>query len=269
MWKAVAVLFAGLSLAPQGAEPGLRLVNERVTYGLLGPVRPDLRFVPGDTCYISFDIQGLKLDPAGKVRYRMELEVLNAKGEREFKKQPQDREVLASLGGDVLPAFASIDLGVEMPPGKYTLKVIVSDSLGKGTATLTRAFDVLPRDFALVRPQITFPGDIPAPPQPTVGQDIFINVAVVGFDRAGPMMQPNVALEMRVLDEKGQPTLAQPFTGEIKAEVPKELAHLPGRFLVKLNRPGKFTVQIKATDRIRNKTAELSLPLVVLPPLGK
>jgi hypothetical protein len=32
------------------------------------------------------------------------------------------------------------------------------------------------------------------------------------------------------------------------------------------NRPGKFVVKLKATDRVANKTAELSFPITVLEP---
>ena len=41
---------------------------------------------------------------------------------------------------------------------------------------------------------------------------------------------------------------------------------LPMYFLVELNRPGKFTIELKATDRTSKKTARASLPLTVTEP---
>jgi hypothetical protein len=36
-------------------------------------------------------------------------------------------------------------------------------------------------------------------------------------------------------------------------------------FLLSLNRPGKFTVELRATDQVSKKKAKLSFPLTVLP----
>jgi len=38
---------------------------------------------------------------------------------------------------------------------------------------------------------------------------------------------------------------------------------VPANFAVPLNRPGKFTVELQALDRVSKKTAKLSIPLVV------
>ena len=48
------------------------------------------------------------------------------------------------------------------------------------------------------------------------------NGAVVGFGRDGAAQQPNVALELRVLDENGKPTTAKPFGGTIDKDVPAQ-----------------------------------------------
>ena len=41
----------------------------------------------------------------------------------------------------------------------------------------------------------------------------------------------------------------------------RALGLVPRQFPLALNRPGKFTVELQATDRISKKTAKLSLPL--------
>jgi hypothetical protein len=78
---------------------------------------------------------------------------------------------------------------------------------------------------------------------------------------------PRVKLELQLLDEKKEPTLARPFSGAVKEKVPAKALHLPVQFLLKLNRSGKFTARLKATDVVSGKTAELSFPIVVIKPI--
>ena len=66
-------------------------------------------------------------------------------------------------------------------------------------------------------------------------------------------------------DEGGKPTLARPLTGSVKSGVPDKALSLPIHFLLSLNRPGKFTLELAATDEMAGKTAKLSVPLVVRP----
>ena len=139
---------------------------------------------------------------------------------------------------------------------------------GKATQELTRKFQVLPKDFALVRLQ-TSVGETPAPPVGVVGQELLVNFTLVGFERDKAGKQPHVAVEMQVLDEAGKPTVVKPFGGEVKEKVPEGEPTLPMQFLVKLNRPGKFTVKLKATDQLARKTAEVTFGVVALDAVSK
>ena len=69
---------------------------------------------------------------------------------------------------------------------------------------------------------------------------------------------------MRAVDEEGRPTLARPFTGEVNQKVPEKALAIPLQFMLDLNRAGKFTIQLKATDKSTGQTVGLSLPLAVL-----
>jgi hypothetical protein len=91
---------------------------------------------------------------------------------------------------------------------------------------------------------------------------LWVNTGVVGFER-NAKGQPDVALELSVLDEKGAPTLTKPFVGEFKDNVPSGARFLPAQFLIPLNRPGTFTVQLKVNDGTAKKTSTLSFPLLV------
>lgn len=256
-------LVTALCLAPaQNGE--LRLINDRTTYGVLGPVRADNKFLPGDKVFVTFDIDNLRIAEDGKALYSMGMELTNAQGKTFYKRDPADTVAFNALGGSRVPAFAYTELGIDTPEGEYTLRVVVKDRGGK-EVSLNRKFQVVAKDFGLVRLQNSYDpeGRLSAPPIGVAGQSFFINFFAVGFKREGQKMQPNLALEMRVFDESGKPTLAKSATGEAKEDVPLDWNLVPMQFILPLNRSGKFTVKLKATDMVTKKTAELSFPLTV------
>jgi hypothetical protein len=68
---------------------------------------------------------------------------------------------------------------------------------------------------------------------------------------------------MRILDDKGRPTVAKPFTGKIQEGVPARATALPAQFLLALNRAGQFTLELKATDQVTGKKIEGAYPFTV------
>ena len=71
---------------------------------------------------------------------------------------------------------------------------------------------------------------------------------------------------MRVLDESGKPTRAKPYTVQVNKDVPADAVLVPGQFFLSLNRSGKFTVELTATDKVGGKKAQLTFPLTVADP---
>jgi hypothetical protein len=263
-------LATALTLAPH-AGGDLKLTNDRATYGVLGAPRTESKLLPGDIYYITFDIENLDVAEDGKVLYSMGMELLNSKGKAEYSQEPRDLEARNDLGGNRMPGFAAAEVGTDTAPGEYTIKVTVKDRRSMKSDTLTRKFEVLPKSFGLVRTYLTYFSQtpVPAPPMAVAGQAVLFNAHVVGFmrdEKAGD--QPNIGLEMSILDDQGAPTLKKPITDEVTKDVPKNLAALPISMPLQLNRAGKFTVKLKATDRKTNKTAEVSIPLQVVE-LGK
>jgi hypothetical protein len=266
MWTTLA-LAAALSLAP-GASGGLALNNARTTYGILGAPRPDNKFLPGDTFVLSFDIDGIRVDRDGNYFYSIAMEVTDADGKPVFKQDPHEQQASNSLGGNSLPAFASLQIGLDQPPGSYTLKVTVTDLAARASQTLTRSYEVLPRGFGLVRPSLSSDPEGHYPlPFVGPGQPFWVNFSAVGFGRDRAKGKPDLAVTMRLLEEDGRPTAAKPAAGAINQEdVPAKVQALSMQFLVAPNRVGKFTIELKATDKVDGKTATLSLPLAVLKP---
>jgi hypothetical protein len=263
MWTTLAFV-AALGLAPQQAGK-MNLTNVRVTNAPLGVLKADNKVLPGDSLYIVFDIEGITVAPDGRVLYSMTTEFLDKNGKVLFKQEPRELETINALGGNTVPAYVHIECGLDQPPGEYTVRVTVTDRASKQSQVLERKFQVLDKGFGIVRlmastdPEGRLPASIFE-----VGGGLSVGASVVGFERDKATGQPNVNVELQILDDKGKPTLAKPFVGAINEKVPANLRSLPAHFFVPLNRPGKFTVQLKATDQIGKKTATLSFPLNVL-----
>jgi hypothetical protein len=264
MWTTIAL---AMTLAGTPGESGqLRLNNIRPTNGLLGSERADSRLLPGDVFFVTFDIDGLTVDDSGTMLYTMAMEVRNANNKIEYKSEPQDLDMPAPLGGHSLPGFAHVDLGREMAPGEYTLKVTVTDrgTKSKEFKYFEKKFEVLPPAFGMIRLNIAYDkdGQVPAPHIGVAGQSFWVNFNAVNFERSGDNKDPNIQFEMRVLDEREKATLNKPIAGSI-VELPREFSFAPMQFWLPLNRAGKFTVKLKAIDVIGKKTAELSVPITV------
>lgn len=263
-WTCTAL--ALFTLAP--AEAGeLSLTNVRLTHGMHGPVRGSDKVYPGDIVFVSFDIEGITIDNEGKVRYSMATSVTDDKGKVLFKQDPRKVEVPVSLGGNRVPAYVKIDCGLQQPAGDYSVKVVVTDLATDKSQTLTRAFQVVPRGFALVRLALT---SDPEAFSPVVaagsGEVLWVHFGAVDFARDRSTKQPNVTVSLRIVDENGRPTRAKPMTAQVNKDVPEAAQLLPLQFLLSLNRPGKFVAELSATDQISGKTAKLTFPLKVQGP---
>jgi hypothetical protein len=264
MWATLTFL-AATTLAPAQNDT-IKFTNERATYGVLGPTRSDSKFIPGDVFFLTFDIENLKTDASGKVKYSMAMELLDSKGASKFKGDPDPRELINSLGGTRLPASAHAVVGTSSEAGEYTMKITVADlANNKKSGTLTRKFTVVPPDFGLVRVNCTYDpeGKIPAPSLAVVGQSVWVNAFVAGFQRSSKK-QPNLTVDIQMLGEDKKPTLEKPINFTIDNMVDESWSLIPVQSLLTLNRTGKFSVELKATDGITKKTTKVTFPLTVV-----
>ena len=201
-------LMAALCLTP-GQAGGPTLTDARVTHGILGPTRDNAKFLPGDTLFLTFTIDGITADANGKVLYNIAHEVTDATGKKVSGQPAQDREAINALGGTQMPAFAQVSIGLQQPAGDYTLKVTVTDRATKKSQSLTQKFEVLKPDFGLVRLSTSADADGQVPAGLLcVGQSLWLHGAVVGFQR-GADRQPNVTLELTVARRRRQADAGQ------------------------------------------------------------
>ena len=264
MWATLA-LSAAVSLAPAQAG-GLELKNARFTQGVLGAARADSKFLAGDLAVLSFDAVGLQATGRNRVRYAVGIE-LSRKGadKPEYTRAPEDREAVTALGGTRLPLHAVANIGTDTSPGAYVMKVTLIDRVGKAKATVERAFEVLPARLGFVRVGLSYNAEQPAPPVAVPGQTLFLNFSVVGFARDKKTGQPDLALQLRVLDAKGKPTTARPFGGEVRKVKEGFEQFIPfDPIAFQTHRSGQFRIVRKVTDNLTKKTAEHALNLTVL-----
>ncbi len=265
MWAPLA-LAAALGFAPAQADT-LEVKGARFTNGLFGQERADSKFLPGDVVFLMFDVEGLKVDKNGRVLYSVATELtLKGKAKAIHKRDPEDLQALLHLGGSRLPSWHRSVLNPDTQPGSYTLKITLTDRVAKKTVLLTRTFEVVPKKFGFVRVGLSAASGDPTPPIAVPGQLIGVNFAITGYalNKKG---QPDVTIELRVLDSAGQPTLRRPYTGELKsigatppAIVPFDAIPLP------INQSGRFKIELKAIDNVAKKTVEQVLDLNVIEP---
>ncbi len=263
MWTAAVVALA-LGLPPQ---PGtsLTLTGPRFTFGPGGVTRPDAKYLPGDTAFLSFNVGGLKFDADANANYRIGMEVTNADGEAVLRQKPHAAKVKNLLGGKAIPCRVHVALPPGYPAGTYTIKVTVEDLGTKQSQSLAQKFEVLPAAFGLVQvgASATSDGMNPVPTVGVEGGPLYLTFAVVNFGR-GKDKKMDVSASLRVLDEKGKPTTAKPFTGRAQQEMPDGVQLLPLQFGLTLNRVGRFTLEFTATDHVSGKTARATMPLRVV-----
>jgi hypothetical protein len=256
------LLTATLGL-PANQGGSLALSNVRSTHGVMGPARAEDKLLPGDALFVAFDIEGITVDGAGKFAYSIVTEVSDAGGRMAFKQDPKELAGTTSLGGSRVPGYAELRIGLDQEPGDYTLKVTVTDSAARRSQSVTRPFTVLKKDFGIVRLALTSDADGLLPvPVVGIGQPLWVHYGIVGFTR-GTDKQPQVNIEVRIVDDSGKATTAKPIAGSITKGVPESLVALPMNFLLSPNRSGKFTVEVTATDTLARKSAKLSFPLTV------
>ncbi len=262
------VLLCSLVSAGAGEDGKLEIVNPRPTFGYLGAARPKgTGILPGDVAHFAFEINNLKHDAKGQSSYSCAIEVRDGNGELFFKQEPHNSVAQNFFGGNSLPCAAQLEIPLNAKPGTYTWKVTIQDRLANKSATVSGKGDVLKADFGLIRVGTFADSDskVPVPPVGVVGSTIYVNFAAVNFARTKKDKQPDLSVEMKILDENGKATFTKPITGRVKSDIPESLTILPLQYGVTLNRPGRFTVQLTARCELCGKSSTVAFPVRILP----
>jgi hypothetical protein len=269
-------LAAVLGGAP--AQPSeLKLTNVRMTVGELGPPREGNKILPGDVLFIAYDIDGLTIDAEGIAKYTMAMEVTNPTGRVILEQKPSDRMDFAPLRGNKLPGRAYVTVGLDEAPGQYTCKLSVTDPATKLSGSLSVKFEVLKKDLGIVAVYTSHDpkGEISAPTTAQVGETLYIHFTVASFERHPKTQQPDVLIEFQFYDAAGKPILVNAKNEPAPRKHIQDAKSVPpvkpgdGAFTLQfplfLNRPGKFLVEMKATDNVSKKTFTYKLQVTANP----
>lgn len=257
------VVCLGLTLLAAGSAPALELKNVRPCYNppFLGATRTEVKCLPGDVLFLTYDIDGLMIDAkTGKVSYQTVLEILDASNRVIFKKENPPNEAVPQLGGATMPGDLQVQMPLKHPAGKYVVRMSVTDRNSKEAKAFTYPFEVLPEGLGLV--------GVTAPGVGVAGTFYYAEFAVVHMKLDDKKM-PNVVVGMRVVDRDTGKTVHGPVLTNLPKDLPMEIDlskenFAPMRFPIFLNRPGRFIVDIVADDRAAKQQVRLVYPLRVL-----
>jgi hypothetical protein len=255
-----ALAIAALAAVPaQGGQ--LKITNSHLTIGELGPTRTNAKYLPGDVLFFAYDITGLPIQADGIANYKLEQKVIDKAGKVIFKTDPEERNQFAPLRGNSIPARSYLVFGVDQPAGEYSLEITVEDPKSKSKDTVSTKFEVTKADFGIVNVYTTYDlrGEIPAPNSGIVGQTLVVQYTVASFERDPKTKQPKIEFQYQYLDDKGTPILPEPHKRVQDGGVDEKHLIWSERFPLFLNRPGKFTVQLTAIDKIANKKSTYEL----------
>jgi hypothetical protein len=260
---------AGGAPAPQpaGLAEGAEAAEAvRLTFGPLGPTRPDNRVLPGEEVCVEFSVPGIATDPDGRVDITLRGELVDEQGQTVQKLLPVPFKNSLALGGATFSGLISFDLPGEFPAGTYRVRAVVADRIAMKDLTVEHPIRVLTAGFGAVGLRFASDrkGTNPAGGHLTVGQQLFLVGRAVGFARKDGHI--HVAGSISLRDSSGNTTTPAPVTFAVDQKVTDDLTHVSFDFSLFANRPGTFTIAVELRDLIGQKTAAYELPVVIHPP---
>ena len=235
-----------------------------------GPVLgSDFTFTPGETVFLSFQIQGYKTSEEAQVHLRCQMDAVDAGGlrlmetaQREIKTElaPQDKDWMPKVRQSVL-------IPPLVDPGAYRFLVSVKDMLSGSEVKAEVPFRVGGRRVApsetLVVRNLRFlrsEEDLEALPEPVYhpGDTLWVRFEIVGY-RLGENNRVHVEYGLSVLGPSGKSLYSQPQAAveESTSFYPKR--YLPGGLSLNLERnarPGEYTIVLSVRDNVGNQAFE-------------
>jgi hypothetical protein len=255
-------------MQPPATRPPVREPTEvvRLTYGTLGPTRPDDRVLPGEEILVEFTFSGVATDRAGKTDITFAAELTDEEGKKVLELLPVPVKSVLALGGGTFTGEVSFSLPDGFPAGSYNVRVVLNDKLAGKILAGKHPVRVLPPGFGAVGLRFANDrqGKAAAGGNLTVGQRLFLVGDAVGFARKEGRIHVTGSFSIR--DSAGNMTIPSPVTIVVDSEVTDESKRVSFDFSLFANRPGEFTVVVELRDVIGQKAATYELPLVVHPP---
>jgi len=246
-------------LCPFPAQ-ALELKNIRPSYGPFGATRLETKCVPGDFLFITYDIEGLRINnKTFRANYTTTLELFDSTNTVAFEKK-YTNDVALPLGGTRMPGDLHVILPPNQKPGKHKIRLTVKDLLANDTKSFEYPFEVIAPTFSFV--------GVSAKGVGLTGESYLATFALVGIT-LDAKNQPSVDIVMRILDDKGKNQVSMPLLSSLPKDLPedtdlKKENFVPMQFPIFLNRAGSFTLEVRAHDKLTKREIQLRFPLTVL-----
>jgi len=257
-----------LTVTPSWAQTKLKIENVQAAFGPFGPERKVLDIYPFDSFSFRFTIVGLKTGAGARVDTAIKLQLTDASG-KIFLENSFPSKGMLYLGGDSFLAYANIAMQEQVPEGKITLKITAADNVSKESASVERELTGKKGGFHIVALEFFHDpeGRVPASTHLALGQVLYFQMRVIGFDRTLGKIDTQLALQ--TLDADGKENLPKPLLTVFRQDDAKVVEKTTFIFFngsMGMNRAGSFTMRLTATDQIGHQTSKEEIPLIISAP---
>ena len=260
-----------------GAPGPLKIIHIGIHQIEDGPAVGDqVKFVPGETVYLSFDVENYTPNKEDSVAISWVVDAADPKGIPIIPPAPGKKQAnLTPEDKDWLPRVRQpIAVPSPAPGGNYSVHIVVTDENTKQTAAADTRFTVagldLPpakaleiRAFGFYRTE-----DAPQPlmsPAYSSGDSMFARFQIAGF-KYGPRNAIEVTYGISILGPAGNAMYTQDPAVEDKSASFYPKPYMDSNMSLSLNpgtKTGEYTLVITARDKVGNQTCEIRKPFRV------
>jgi hypothetical protein len=262
------VIFANIAtlvVAGDATDKSVLKVQVWPTFGTGGPVRPPTIDV-GDTFTATVLVDGVKANENAQLDISGEWRLIDEEG-RTLLGPWSDRNVPhLGFGGASSALYVGGEIPRDFAPGKYTVRVLVTDHIANRRATSDLALTVLESQFGATGLRLSYDqsGDIVSAGSFVVGQTMYVHYSLGNFATVDESVQ--VKNTLAVIDEAREPVGA-PI--ELVAKGPVRMFSrsnvIPGMFHLNVNAPGRFLLRITLEDEFAMRKRVIDIPVVCHP----
>lgn len=251
-------------------EPKLEIRAFEAVYDVLGPVRKDASYFPGERLCCRYQVHGCGLNEAGRAELEVSCQIADNRGRMRTAFTNTINGITWKCAGAFVPVKLVHQFPDDLPPGQYRLEISIEDKLTKQTVSHAQPLTIKPVRLALVSPRCHYDArrEIAAPFSGLVEQKLFLSAEVIGEDRTQGKIALNFLVEL--LDAKGKNMLREKAPFEMKSDdaafIENPRRHAVMNAALPLLHPGKYTLRLSVADQFAGATAELTLPVEVVDP---
>jgi len=237
------------------------------TYGPFGSRRAP-EFLAGEKIVTRVQIAGLSTSrDDNEARFSFQVNVKDEANQVVGRLPTFEFEERFPLGGHTFSLVTILPTPMEPPPGKYSAEIIVTDHLSNQTTQSETPFALIPWNTfgaQLVYLAKDREGKTHIGPVSPLGDTIHLNFILTGMEARNNKAKLTISLD--ILDEKQRPIGDVPYKSTNHSPFHSTDSRIGQQFAypVFLNKPGKFTLRLKAKDEHSGKEVTHQLPILVI-----